>query len=142
MSRENVELHYRVLDVFNRRDLDAYLALMDGDVEAVPRASVLEGERSYRGHDGVRRWWKNLLDVFPDYTIEFADEVRDFGDVTFAAIRLRGHGASSTAPTDQAIWIVIRWRRGKCVWWRTFDARVEALKAVGVWEEDLHADSS
>ena len=30
MSQENVELARQVTDAFNRRDLDAFLALMDG----------------------------------------------------------------------------------------------------------------
>ena len=33
MSQENVELTYQAYDAFNRRDLDAVLALMDADVE-------------------------------------------------------------------------------------------------------------
>jgi ketosteroid isomerase-like protein len=140
MSQENVELHHRSMDVYNRRDLDAYLALMDDDVEAVPRTSAMEGESSYRGHDGIRRWWNNQLDVFPDFSIE-AVEIRDSGDLTFAAIYLRGHGAGSAAPTDQAYWNVVRWRRGKCIWWRSFDTRAEALEAVGLSEQDAHADS-
>ena len=76
MSQENVELHYRCLDAFNRRDLDAFLALMDDDVEVVPRIGAVEGERTYRGHDGVRLWWNNLLDVFPDWNAEVV-EMRD-----------------------------------------------------------------
>jgi ketosteroid isomerase-like protein len=35
MSQENVELANRCYDAINRRDLDALLALMDDDVEAV-----------------------------------------------------------------------------------------------------------
>ena len=140
MSQENVELHYRALDAFNRRDLNAYLALMDDDAEAVPRSSALEGENSYRGHDGIRQWWNNQLDVFPDFSVEVV-EVRDLGDVTCAAIYLRGHGAGSAAPTNQANWNMIRWRRGKCTWWRMFEAQAEALDAVGLSEQDAHADS-
>ena len=33
MSQEDVELVRRVVDVYNRRDLDAYVALMDSNVE-------------------------------------------------------------------------------------------------------------
>ena len=132
MSQENVELVHRAVDAFNRRDLDAFLALMDDDVEVVPRAAAMEGE-TYHGHDGVRRWWKDLLDVFPDFTIEVV-EVRDLGDLTVAALRVRGHGAGSDVPLDETIWQVARWRRGKCVWWRSFDTRAEALEAVGLSE--------
>jgi hypothetical protein len=62
-------------------------------------------------------------------------EVRDLDDqLTLATIRLIGHGAGSAAPTDQATWQVGRWRRGKCVWWRAFQTRTEALEAVGLSE--------
>ena len=138
MSQENVELFYRAVDAFNRPDLDAYLALMDDDVEFVPRQGAMEGESSYRRHDGVRRWWNSLFGVFPDYSIEVV-EVRDLGDLTFATIRLRGHGAGSAAPTDQATWIMVRWRHGKCVWWRTSDERAEVLEAVGLSEQDARS---
>jgi ketosteroid isomerase-like protein len=140
MSQENVELFYRAIDAFNRRDLDALMALMDDDVEFVVRQTAMEGESSHRNHDGVRRWWNSLFDVFPDYNVEVV-EVRDLGDLTFATIHLRGHGAGSAAPTDQAIWIMVRSRRGKAVWWHTSDTRAEVLETVGLSEQDAHADS-
>ena len=43
MSQENVELHYRSINTVNRRDLEVLLALMDKDVEAVPRIVAIEG---------------------------------------------------------------------------------------------------
>jgi hypothetical protein len=103
---------------------------MDDDIESVPRAAAIEGG-SYHGHVGTRRWWENLLDVFPDFTIDVG-EVRDLGDLTVATLRLRGRGAGSDAPTEEPIWLVLRWRRGKCVWWRTFRTLAEALEAVGL----------
>jgi ketosteroid isomerase-like protein len=129
VSQENVELLRRVYDAFNRRDLDAALALVDDAVEGVPRIAAIEG--SYHGQEGMRRFWKNFLDAFPDMTAE-VDEVRDVGDLTVAAVHLRGQGASSDLPSDQTVWQIVRWRRRKCVWWRVFDTRDEALKAVGL----------
>ena len=138
MSQENVELVHRGADAFNRRDLDAYLALIDDDVELVPRAASMEG--SYHGHGGVRRFWENLLDAFPDFTVEVV-EVRDLGDLTVAAVRGRGHGMSSDVAVDETVWHVARWRRGKVVWWCNRDTWAEALVAVGLSEQDDHADS-
>ena len=66
MSRRNLELYRQSVDAFNRRDLEAFLALMDVDVEAVSRLVAIEG--GYRGHDGIRRWWGNLLEAIPDFT--------------------------------------------------------------------------
>jgi ketosteroid isomerase-like protein len=131
MSQENVKLVHRAFDAFNRRDLDATLALMDDDVEGVPRIAAIEG--SYHGHEGMRRWWKNLLDTFPDFTVKVG-ESRDIGDMTVAAVHLRGQGAGGDTPTEATIWHVARWRLGKCVWWRTFSTRPEALEAVGLSE--------
>jgi ketosteroid isomerase-like protein len=101
MSQENVELAYRITDAFNRRDLDAYLALTDEDVvEGNPRFGAMEG--GYHGHDGTRRLWTDFLAVFPDFSLEF-DEVYDIGEnVTLAVGRARGHGAGSDTPIEQA----------------------------------------
>ena len=134
MSQENVELLHRGSDAFNRRDLDAYLALTDEDVELIPRAVAMEGGDHYHGHDGVRRWWKDLFDVFPDFTTEVV-EARDVGDgLTLTLLRQRAHGAGSDTPTDETIWNICRWRHGKVVWLRTFNTRTEALEAVGLSE--------
>ena len=43
MSQENVELHSRSIDAVNRRDQEAFLALMDTDVEVVSRIVAVEG---------------------------------------------------------------------------------------------------
>ena len=57
MSQENVEIVRRVFDAFNRRDIAAFLELLDPDVEWVPVLAVLEGS-VYRGHGDIRRWLK------------------------------------------------------------------------------------
>jgi hypothetical protein len=50
---------------------DAVLALMHDEVEIEPRLGALDGD--YRGHEGVRRWWSNLLDALPDYAAEIEE---------------------------------------------------------------------
>lgn len=129
MSQENVELHHRAFDAFNRRDFDALLALMDADVEAVSRLVAIEGD--YLGHDGIRRWWENLLGVFPDFTIGVV-EVRDLGDMTLASLRNRAHGTGSDIPMDQTLWQVAEWRDRKVVWWCAYMAEADALEAVAL----------
>lgn len=53
MSRENVRLMHRAMDAFNRRDLDAYLALIDPGVEFTPYEVWVQGGDPYSGHVGV-----------------------------------------------------------------------------------------
>jgi ketosteroid isomerase-like protein len=131
MSQENVDLTYRAIDAVNRRDLGAYLALMDDDVEAFPLVAGIEGR--FNGHEGIRRWWDGLFNVFPDFTTEIV-EASDLGDLTVAALRLRGRGGGGDTPVDEAVWFVSRARRGKCTRWRIFQTYGEALEAVGLRE--------
>ena len=131
MSQENVELSHQAYDAVNRRDLGALLRLMDADVKAVPILAGMEGD--YHGHAGIRRWWENLLDIFPDFAAEVV-EVRDLGDVTLGTLRIRGHGADSDAPVDAPLSLAARWRRGKCVWWAAYGTEADALEAVGLRE--------
>jgi hypothetical protein len=131
MSQENVELHHRAMDAVNRRDLDAFLALMAEDVEPVSRIVAIEG--GLHGHEGVRRWWDEWFAAFPDYQIEVA-EMRDLGATTVAAIKALGHGAGSDVPFEDMAWLACRWRNGECVWWQVCYSSDEALEAAGLSE--------
>ena len=130
MSQENVELIYRVIDLFNRRDLGEFMKMMAEEVRADPLLARIEG--GYHGHDGIRRWWKTLLDRIPDFTVEVI-EARDYGDDwVLSVVRLRGHGAESGAPFEATTWFPVRIRQGKCVWWGNYPTEAEALEAAGL----------
>ncbi len=100
MSHENVELARQAYDPLNRRDLNAFLALMDAEVEAFPRIVAIES--GFHRHDGIPRWWEDLIEFLPDVAIEIV-AVRDLGDLTLGAVRIRGRGAGSDTPLDEAL---------------------------------------
>jgi ketosteroid isomerase-like protein len=63
MSQENVEIVRRVVDAWNRQDIEGILALTDPEAEYVNAPTAVEpGTR--RGHDGlvavVRAQWESL----------------------------------------------------------------------------------
>jgi hypothetical protein len=128
-SADNMELSERAAEAFNRRDLDAFLALMDADVEGHPLAMDMEG--GYCGHSGSTRWWKAQFDSFPDLTIEVV-AISERDDLTIAELRMRGTGAGGAVPVDTTIWRVSQWRSGKCVWWGTFRTEEEARQVTGI----------
>lgn len=103
---ENARLHQRQLDAFNRRDLEAVLALADAEMEFSPAVLRLEGGRVYRGHDGLRRWWDDLFSVYSDFSVE-VEAISDSGDFTTARLHNRGRGMESGAPMDQKTWYVV-----------------------------------
>ncbi|MFN2616921.1 MAG: nuclear transport factor 2 family protein [Thermoleophilaceae bacterium] len=129
MSQENVDLVYQAIDAFNRRDIDAFLALMDSDVEFTPYERAVEGLGPYHGHGGVRTWWDESFATLPDFSAELL-EVRDLGAVTFAHGRLRGTGAGSGAAFERTLWMAVEWRDGKQLWWHAFESEAEALEAA------------
>jgi ketosteroid isomerase-like protein len=131
VSEDNVELAHRAYEAFNRRDLDAFLAFNDPEVEFSARTVQMGGDAYLRGHDGLRKWWRDLFAVFPDYRVEVL-EVRDVGDYSIVALRARAHGLESDAPIDEALWHVHKMRDGKSTWWQPFRSEAEALEAAGL----------
>jgi hypothetical protein len=132
MSQENVERYRQGIDAFNRRDLDAFLAMADPLVVGVSRVLAIE-RGTYEGHDGTRDWWNGLLGVFPDFRIEIVG-VRDTGNLTVAELRNQARGDGSAAPLDEEVWQVSEWRGGLVVRWEMYADRGEALEAAGLRE--------
>lgn len=128
MSQENVELYHRAVDAFNRRDLEAFVALSDPHGQFTSRLVQVEG-RSYHGLDGAREWWRDLLTIIPDFSVAIL-EAHDQGAFVIALVRAHGHGLDSGAPFDQTLWQASEWRRGKTVWWQMFGTEAEALEAA------------
>ena len=123
MSEENVELAQRASEMFNRRDLHGFLALMAEDVRFQPQMGP-----GFEGHDGIRRLWNSLIGG-PGFTVEVV-RLRDLGaDLMLAAVHARGEGVGAG---EQTYWVPSRWRRGECFWWGVFLDEQEALKALGL----------
>ena len=132
MSEENVELVRRSLDAVNRRDLEALMALMDHGVRVVSRIAAVEGGLLH-GHEGIRKWWDNWPEAFPDWQLEVVG-VRHHGDVVIAPFRAVGHGATSRLPFEDNACLASQWRNGRCVWWQVYRSEAEAVEAVGPLE--------
>jgi hypothetical protein len=132
MSQENVELYRRGIEAFNRRDLATFLALADPDVVGISRVLAIEGS-VYRGHDGTREWWNDLLGVFPGFTIEIV-WVRDAGHLTVSELRNSADREGSAVPLEDRVWQVSEWRDGLVVRWEMFERERDALEAAGLSE--------
>ncbi|MDQ4040283.1 MAG: nuclear transport factor 2 family protein [Actinomycetota bacterium] len=130
MSQENVQLAHRAFDAISRRDLPAYLDLMDAAVVAIPRIVSVERDVLH-GHDGIREWWDAIFGAFPDFHIDVVTVESAAGDATVAHVVAHGRGQGSEAPFEDPIWVASRVRAGKLVWWRTYRSRDEAFAAVG-----------
>ena len=131
MSHENVELTRLLLEAFNRGDVDAVVALWDDEGVWNPAIEALtEGDRSYRGHAGMRRYFEDLAEFAEEGHLEFS-EVHDLGDQVLAL----GHlwmRFTSGVELDDEVAALFTWRNGKCVELRGWMSHADALEAAGL----------
>ena len=131
MSQENVELLRLGFDVWNRRDLDTALAGSHADVEITPVMGP--AATTYRGHEGMRRFWDDIIGTFPDFSTEVV-EARDLGNFVLGIVRIRGQGTAGEVSSEQTVWFASQWRDDKLLWYRAFESESEAVEAVGLRE--------
>jgi ketosteroid isomerase-like protein len=95
MSQDNIAIARRCMDALNRRDIDAWLADIHGDIEwhGVPDEP---DPGPFRGHDGIRQMVARWTETFPDPRAE-AEEFIHAGEYVVVPVRLRGHMFDSDA---------------------------------------------
>ena len=128
MSRENVDVLNRGYAAVNRGDIDELLLSVHPDVEFTSLIAEAEGE-TFRGHDGVRRWWEQVVIPLGGLHGEI-EEVRDLGDTVLA--RVAGTYRPSGVEVHQTVWNVVRFRDGKATGWEFFRTEEEAVEAAGL----------
>jgi ketosteroid isomerase-like protein len=135
VSEENVELHRRIFDAFNERDIEALIACLDPQFELHSKLAAVS-PAVYRGHDGARRWHQDLDDAWEELRAE-PQAYFDLGDQTPAFYVLRARGRQSKLKLALPIAALARWRDGVAVTWVTYDNREDALGDLGVSEDSL-----
>jgi ketosteroid isomerase-like protein len=137
VSEKNIDRYAQVVDAWNRGDIDRLLLFMGERVEVSSFLVTIEG--GYRGHEGVRRWWHDFHDMFPDWHAEIED-IRAIDEFILARLRTRGHGRGSGTPVDQVMWHVACWRNGTVFRLSSHRTESEALKAAGLEEQAVSAN--
>ena len=136
MSGQNVELHRRIYEAFNARDVDALVALCDSSIEIQSAFSAVSGA-VYLGHDGVRRWQGDLQEAWGDQIRVEPEAYFDLGEHVLAFDELQGRGRQSGAEGTLPGAAVTRWRAGQCVYFKAYAEREEALSDLGVSADAL-----
>ena len=104
----NVEVVRRAFALFNDRDAEGLVGLMDAGGELYPYAIDDRRGDGYRGHDGLRQYVADVNGIFEEFAVEI-DEVRDIGDGTVLAeghIRGRARAGSSIDMATSWLWTV------------------------------------
>lgn len=106
------ELTRQAFAAWNERRFEDVLEYFHEDALWDMRPFGLPGVGDFRGHDGLRRFFDEWLEAFPDSTIEVS-EVEERGVWTLAVVVQRVSGGTSGAPVPFAYGGIGRWRDGR-----------------------------
>jgi ketosteroid isomerase-like protein len=139
MSQENVELVRAGFDLPLEGDLDAFEDWVTSDVVVVQPPEVPDA-KTYEGSAAVAKAWQDWPNQWEDFRLDLVD-LADVGEnVVISETRHRGRGRESGIEMDFRVFYVHRLRHGKLPRLEMFFSREQALEAVGLSEQDAHAD--
>ena len=136
MSQENVEIVRKFIEAAHSGGaevIEAFVAVSAPSIEHMrnPEAS---GPDTYRGHDGVRRWFSDMAELWREWRNEIEELVGVGPDTVAARLRFIAVGRGSGVPVEARVGLVCVLSEGKVLRSRTYPSGEEALEAVGLSE--------
>jgi ketosteroid isomerase-like protein len=128
---ENVEIMRAGMAAFEEGGVEALLTFVHPEFEMTTPANLAAEPDTYRGHDGMRRYFESFYDAMDE--VSFApSELIPAGDAVVVPMTLRARGRTTGIETEQAV--VTTWwlRDGKAIRvdiFATFDEALEAAQA-------------
>jgi ketosteroid isomerase-like protein len=133
MSQENVAIVRQIFRAFNSEDIELILAHTHNDFELeVPPALSAEPD-TYRGHDGMRRYWESFQDAMDEIRIQ-PERLCDAGEAVVVAMHLTAKGRRTAIAVEQrtvGVWTICD---GKVMRIHAYVSLSEALEAAGLAE--------
>jgi ketosteroid isomerase-like protein len=133
MSQENVEVVRQIFDAFNSEDIDLILSFTHSDFEVEVPPDLSTEPDTYRGHDGMRRYWDSFRDAMEEIRFQ-PERFWDAGQVVVVAMHITAKGRQTAIPVEQrlaGLWTICD-RKAMRV--RVYASQSEALQAVGLTE--------
>jgi ketosteroid isomerase-like protein len=139
MSQENVETVRAAIDALNRGDMGAALAGAAPGFEFDFSRAVGPTQHGVYGLDQMQHFWDELSELWDSLRIA-ADEFIEVGEhvVTPLTNHFWGRGGIEVQARPALVWTI---RDGAIVRVSMYQEREDALEAVGLAEQDAHADS-
>jgi ketosteroid isomerase-like protein len=150
MSQENVEIVRRGWDLFTERidqgdPATASDAAFDQGLFAptstLTPAREVPPHKTYVGREGYAEFLRAWLEDFMEWRIGLEKIIDPGDDRVVAVVRQSARGKGSGAPVELQFTIVYTLKDGQIIGERHYLDVREALEAVGLSEQDAHADS-
>ena len=129
MASENLEIVKRGFDAFNERGVEGIIPLIHSDFEATTPPSLASEPDTYRGPDGIRRWFDSFDEVMDEIRWE-PHRFREVGDRVVVEFTLRARGKTTGLDFGQDAVMVWEIRDGMASRLDLFQSLDEALVAA------------
>jgi ketosteroid isomerase-like protein len=136
VSEQNVELARRAIEAYNAHDLEALIALYDPEIELHSTFAAVGGA-VYHGHDGVRKYFRDLEDAWEGAVRIEPEAFFDLGEQTLVFNMLHGRGRQSGVEVAMPVALLARWRDDLIVHFKGYAHREDALRDLGLSEDAL-----
>jgi uncharacterized protein len=133
MSQENVEIVRSAYAALAEKGVEAVLAFIDPQFEATTPASLASEPDTYRGHEGVRRYFGSFDDAMEGVHFE-GREFTSVGHKVLVDTKLHARGRATGIETEQRVFLVWTLREGMVTRVETFAEQAEALEAARLQE--------
>jgi len=107
----NAELLLAGYEAWNCDDCDAWIALLDPEIEIHTSGVFPDLSPEYRGHRRARKFWRQLREPWETFSIE-VERIEEERDCAAAAIRFRARGVDSGVDVDMRFGSAIKVRDG------------------------------
>jgi ketosteroid isomerase-like protein len=138
MSQENVEIMRAGIEAWNAKDWDRLRAFYAADVTLRGTKEWPE-QGPFLGLEAVMRQFAQMRDAWDADSLEPISEFIEAGDRVVVRLRWRGAGRGPELNVESTN--VYTFRNQRIVFQEAFRNHAEALEAVGLSEQDAHADS-
>jgi ketosteroid isomerase-like protein len=132
VSRQDLELVRSMLETLNESGVEAALDRIHPDFEGVTPPELSPEPDTYRGHEGIRRYFAGFEGVMDEVRWE-ADELMEApDDRVVAGIRLLTRSVATGLELELPVWQLCTVRDGKVLRIEGFAKREDALRAAGI----------
>lgn len=130
MSSQNVELVRRGFEALSEGGVEALLPFIHPEFEVTTPANLASEPDTYRGHDGIRRYFDSFYDAMDEIRFE-PGEFREVGDrVVIAPTTLIARGRTTGIQAQQEVVLAWSLRDGLAIRVEVFATLDEAMEAA------------
>jgi ketosteroid isomerase-like protein len=128
-NSSNLEIIERGFEAFNEQGIDGILPMIHPDFEATTPPELASEPDTYRGHEGIRRWYSSFEEVMDEIRWD-ARDFRAVGDRVLVEFTLHARGKTTGLDFGQDAVMVWELRDGLATRVSLYPTLDQALAAI------------